>query len=279
MTITADQTSRYIDVDGGLRIHYHDVAPDRGGIPLVALHGAGPGASAWGNFEPNVEAFSSRYRTILMDLPQYGRSDKPVITEGRQTFSARVLRSFLETLGIDRANFVGNSMGGQIALKLAIDSPRFVERLVLIGSSPTRTTLAPWPVEAVRLIRSYYSGSGPSVEKMRSLLEALVYEPALITDELVETRYQASVDPDSILAFTKSPPVQEDFGFELDQVRARTLLIWGAEDRAGSIEVALFMLKRIPDCELHVFNRVGHWVNVERQAPFNEMVLQFFSAE
>lgn len=278
MTVDSEATSRFVTA-GGIRIHYHEASPDLPGLPLVCLHGAGPGASAWSNFRGNVDAFAARHRTILMDLPQYGRSDKPVITEGRQTYSARVLWSFLEELGIERANFLGNSMGGQVALKLAIDEPPYVNRLIAVGSSPTRTTLAPWPVEAVRQIQSYYTGSGPSLEKMRTLAESMVFDASIVTDELVQERYAASVDPETVRVFTSSPPVQEDFGSDLERIRAKVLLIWGQEDRAGAIEVALYMLKRIPECQLRVFNRTGHWVQVERAEEFNRLVLEFLEED
>lgn len=272
-----ETTSRFARV-GGLKLHYHDVNPTASGLPLIGLHGTGPGASAWSNFSHNVDAFAERYHTILLDLPQYGKSDKPVITEGRQTYTARVLKEFLDELGIATANFVGNSMGGQIALKLAIDNPGYVNRLVLIGSSPTKTTLAPWPVEAIRMIRAYYSDGGPTIQKMRTLMETMVYDRALITDEMVRDRYEASVDPESMALFTSAtPPIQEDFGSQLEQVKAKTLLIWGQEDRAGALEVALFMLKRLADAELHVFSKVGHWVQVERPQQFNRLVLDFFA--
>jgi 4,5:9,10-diseco-3-hydroxy-5,9,17-trioxoandrosta-1(10),2-diene-4-oate hydrolase len=262
----------------GLRLHYHDVNPSASGLPLICLHGTGPGASAWSNFSHNIDAFAARFRTVLLDLPQYGRSDKPVITEGRQTYTARVLKAFLDELGIGQANFVGNSMGGQIALKLAIDHPESVNRLVLIGSSPTRTTLAPWPVEAIRLIRAYYEDGGPTEVKMRMLLETMVYDRSLITDEMVRSRYEASIEPDTMAVFTTAPPPQEDFGSQLESVKARTLLIWGQEDRAGALEVGLFMLKRLADAELHVFSKVGHWVQVERPEAFNRLVLEFLEA-
>jgi len=271
-------TSRFASA-GGVRIHYHDVNPTSSGLPLVCLHGAGPGASAWSNFRGNVEAFASRYRTILVDLPQYGRSDKPVITEGRQSFSARVMRELLDELGIERANLLGNSMGGQIALKLAIEWPYHVHRVVAVGSSPTKTVLAPWPVEAVRQIRNYYTGTGPSLEKMRALIESMVVNTSLVTEELVKERFEASLDPDALRVFSSSPPVQEDFGSDLERVQAKVLLIWGQEDRAGALEVGLYMLKHIPDCELHVFNRTGHWVQLERQDEFNRLVLDFLAED
>ncbi len=277
MIAQSEQTSRFTHALG-LRLHYHDVNSSASGLPVICLHGTGPGASAWSNFSLNVDAFAARFRTVLLDLPQYGKSDKPVITEGRQTYTARVLKAFLDELGIGRANFVGNSMGGQIALKLAIDHPDYVNRLVLIGSSPTKTTLAPWPVEAIRLIRAYYADGGPTEAKMRLLLETMVYDRSLITDDMVRSRYEASIEPDTMAVFTTAPPVQEDFGSQLESVKAKTLLIWGQEDRAGALEVGLFMLKRLADAELHVFSKVGHWVQVERPQAFNRLVLDFLEA-
>lgn len=277
MSAQFEPTSRFTQALG-LRLHYHDVNPSAPGLPLIGLHGTGPGASAWSNFSQNVDAFASRFRTVLLDLPQYGKSEKPVIKEGRQTYTARVLKAFLDELDIRLANFVGNSMGGQIALKLAIDHPEYVNRLVLIGSSPTKTILAPWPVEAIRLIRAYYADGGPSEAKMRLLLETMVYDRSLITDKMVRSRYEASIEPETMTVFTSAPPPQEDFGSQLESVKAKTLLIWGQEDRAGALEVGLFMLKRLADAELHVFSKVGHWVQVERPEAFNRLVLEFLEA-
>lgn len=269
-----EKTSRFTHALG-LRLHYHEVNAAASGLPLVCLHGTGPGASAWSNFSLNVDAFAAQFRTILLDMPQYGKSDKPVIKEGRQSYTAKVLKAFLDELGIRKANFVGNSMGGQVALKLAIDHPECVNRMVLIGSSPTKTTLAPWPVEAIRMIRAYYADGGPSKEKMRTLLETMVYDRNLITDEIVRERFEASIELESMAVFTSTPPIQEDFGSQLEQVKSKTLLIWGQEDRAGALEVGLFMLKRLADAEMHVFGRVGHWVQFERPHEFNRLVLEF----
>src|SRR4029077_13536440 len=91
----------------------------------------------------------------------------------------------------------------------------------------------------------------------------------------VRGRYEASVEPDTIAVFTTAPPVQEDIGSQLESVTAKTLLIWGQEDRAGALEVGLFMLKRLADAQLHVFSKVGHWVQVERPEKFNRLVVEF----
>lgn len=266
----------YVDA-GGVKLHYHEFGADRPGIPIVCLHGAGPGASAWSNFHGNVEAFAERSRTLLVDLPQYGRSEKVVIDGGRQSFSATVIGEFLKALAIPEADFVGNSMGGQVALRLAIDRPDLTHAIVAVGSTPTTSVLAPWPAEGVKLINSYYKGSGPSVDKLRRIAEALVFDPAFVTEELVQERYEASIDPETVELFTSHPPQREDFSARLGEVQAPVLLLWGQEDRAGAIDVALQLLRTLQDAELHAFPRCGHWVQVERQEEFNHLVLDFFA--
>jgi 4,5:9,10-diseco-3-hydroxy-5,9,17-trioxoandrosta-1(10),2-diene-4-oate hydrolase len=267
---------RYVDA-GGVKLHYHEFGADRPGVPIVCLHGAGPGATAWSNFHGNVDAFAERSRTLLVDLPQYGRSEKVVIEGGRQSFSATVIGEFLKALAIPEADFVGNSMGGQIALRLAIDRPDLTHAIATVGSTPATSLLTPWPAEGVKLINSYYKDSGPSLDKMRRITEALVFDSAFATDELVRERYQVSIDPELVELFTNHPPQREDFSARLGEVQAPVLLLWGQEDRAGAIDVALHLLRMLQDAELHVFPRCGHWVQVERQEEFNHLVLDFFA--
>jgi len=262
---------------GGVKLHYHEFGADRPGVPIVCLHGAGPGATAWSNFHGNIDALAGRSRTLLVDLPQFGRSEKVVIEGGRQSFSANVLAEFLKALAIPEADFVGNSMGGQVALRLAVDRPDLTHAIVAVGSTPATSVLAPWPAEGVKLINSYYKGAGPSIDKMRRVAEALAFDPSVITDELVRERYEASVDPATVELFTTHPPQREDFSARLGEVRAPVLLLWGQEDRAGAIDVALQLLRTLPDAELHAFPRCGHCVQVERQEEFNHLVLDFFA--
>ena len=273
--IVAEQTGKFIQA-GGVRLHYHEFGK---GDPLICLHGAGPGASAWSNFKHNVGAFSQGYRTFLVDLPQYGQSEKVVIEGGRLTFTARVLDAFIEAVGLTKAHVVGNSMGGQVALKMAIDTPHRINRIALLGASPISfSVLTPMPVEGVRLIRDYYRApEGPTRTKMRALMETLVGNPAVITDEMVEERYAASVDPDTVRLFTKTPPQNEDLFADLGKVAAPTLIIWGQDDRFGALEVGLLMLKRLQNARMVVFPRCGHWAHVERVQEFNHLVLDFLA--
>jgi len=269
-----DAPSSHFAQAGSVKIHYHEAGT---GYPLICIHGAGPGATGWSNFRGNFEFLSQRLRTILIDMPQYGKSDKPVIEGGRLAFLARVLRDLMDALRIERAHFIGNSMGGQAALKLAIDYPDRVHRVVVIGSTPLKagSIFQPMPLEAIRNIRDYYRGEGPSLAKMRQLLESLVGNAALVTDDLVRERYESSLDPEIVSLAQKSQGEPEDLYFELGKVKAPTLLVWGQDDRAGALDVGLLMMRRIQDSRMVLFSRCGHWANVEHRDEFNRVVGQF----
>lgn len=261
---------------GSLKIHYHEFGS---GYPLICIHGAGPGATAWSNFKGNFGELSKHFHTYLMDMPQYGKSDKPFIEAGRLAFVARAVRDFMDAVNIKRAHFLGNSMGGQVALKLAIDFPENVDRIAVIGSSPIKagSIFQPMPLEAIRNIRNYYRGEGPTPAKMRLVLESLVYNTSLITEDLVQERFEASTDAEAVEVFKKGAADTEDLYFELVNVKAKTLLFWGQDDRAGALDVALLMLRRVQDARLYLFPRCGHWAQVEHRDEFNRVAVQFFS--
>ena len=92
-------------------LHYHEAGPASGesaaADPVVMLHGGGPGASAWSNFGRNLPAFAARFRTLLIDQPGFGRSDKPPVQGNYFTFSANAVAGLLDELGIGRVHLIG----------------------------------------------------------------------------------------------------------------------------------------------------------------------------
>jgi pimeloyl-ACP methyl ester carboxylesterase len=276
MPITIEQaTGRFLVADG-MSIHYGDGGA---GDPVVLLHGAGPGADAWGNFKSNVDDLATRHRLLLPDLPRFGRSEKVRTDKPRLDFLSGAIGAFLDELGIERAHFIGNSLGGQTAMKLAIDHPDRVGRIVVVGSNAiSRSVMSPMPSEAVRHISAYYAGDGPSLAKMRALIEVLVFDQSLVTDALVADRYAASIDPETVAINREGHWPRQSIDGELSRLTSPTLIVWGQEDRASPIDAALAMLRLIPDARLHVFNRCGHWAQVERAAAFNRLVLDFLAA-
>lgn len=265
---------RHVDA-GGLRLYINDIGT---GYPVICLHGGGPGASGWSNFKQNVAAISARYRMILIDMPNFGRSQMTATPEGRLTHCANAIRALMDVLGIRRAHFIGNSMGAQSIIKFAIDSPDRIDRLVALGNNAFQHGFfMPRPAEGIKMIADYYRGEGPTRQKMKALIQTLVYDSSFLTDAIVEERYQASAIPEAVALWSKSPPKSEDISHLLAGVRCPTLFVWGAEDRFSSLDSGLTMVKLFKDAEMHIFPRCGHWAQVERADDFNALALDFFA--
>src|ERR1700723_996284 len=149
MTVISEASTSKYAMAGDVKIHYNEVGT---GPVLICIHGAGPGASSWSNFAGNVEAFAAEHRVLLVDMPEYGKSAKIHIGFPKLTNLAKIMRDFMDALNIDRADIGGNSFGGQVALKMAIDYPERVGHIVMIGSAPVIHSLfSPMPVEGVKL--------------------------------------------------------------------------------------------------------------------------------
>jgi len=269
-------TSRFADVDG-MKIHFHDVGT---GEPLVLLHGGGPGAAGWSNYSRNVEFFSKRFRTIVIDVPGFGKSTKKSVSKDVLEFMAGAVRGVLDSLGIDKISFVGNSLGGGVSLKFALMHPERVHRLVLMGAGGSLPIFNTMP-EGVKHLRGYYGGDGPSFEKLKSFIDCLVFDPSQISDDLLRVRYENSLDPEVV----KNPPLKMLMHSPSDQLwRAnlgaltqKTLLVWGREDRTVPLDAAFILLRTIPNAYLHVFPQCGHWAQWEKADEFNALVTDFIT--
>ena len=261
----------------GVRVHYKEVGA---GDPVICLHGAGPGANSESNFRRNVGALSERFRAVLVDMPQFGKSEKVPIEEGRLGFNARVMDAFMTETGIERAHYIGNSMGGQVALKLAVDKPERVDRLVVLGPGAINNPIfVPSPLEGIKLIADYYKGEGPTREKLRKLLDTLVYDSSFLTDEVVEERFQTTIEPDNLELFARRQGryKKEDLYADLGRIESPTLIVWGMDDRFGALDVGLQMTRLMKRAQMHIFARCGHWAQVEHAEAFNRLVVGFLS--
>lgn len=275
MELTAESTSRFIQA-GAVRLHYHEAGE---GEPLLLIHGGAPGAFGWGNFGQNMEAFSRRFRTMIVDLPGYGLSDKPQIEGGRYAFYSRTFIAMLDALGIDRCHVVGLATGGAAAMMMALQAPERIDRLVLVNNAGGLPIFQPQPTEGMKVIMGYYGGDGPSRAKMRHYLETIIHDKSSITDEILEERYQASIAPEFMEQAPEGhgerPVVIEPIWAELHKIKARTLIVWGRENRVLGHENALFMLSRIRDAQLHIYGEAGLWVPWEKQAEFERLTVDF----
>jgi 4,5:9,10-diseco-3-hydroxy-5,9,17-trioxoandrosta-1(10),2-diene-4-oate hydrolase len=280
-----DTTSRF-----AASLHYHEAGPEGAepGLPVVMLHGGGPGASGWSNFGRNLGVFAGRFRTIVVDQPGFGRSDKPPVSGNYFTFAAEALARLLDELGIDRVHLVGNSLGGGTAVRFALRYPGRAGRLVLMGPGGlSLNVFAPDPTEGIKRLAEFAAPPGPSEEKLAAFLRTLVFDQRLITDELVAERYAAASDPEALAAMASlgasffDPATAEDglLWREAHRLRNRVLLIWGREDRVNPLDGALVALKLIRRAELHVFGGCGHWAQLEKFDEFNELAMSFLERD
>jgi pimeloyl-ACP methyl ester carboxylesterase len=274
--LTEAGTSRTVKA-GDTTLHYNEAGQ---GEALILLHGGGPGASGWSNFRTNIGPMSKHYRCLLVDMPGFGKSGKPFYDEPQGAYNARALRDLLDTLKIDKAHFIGNSLGGHTALKFALDYPERAGRLIAMAPASANmvTTTTPMPTEGIRLLQGYYRGAGPSPERLKAFIQTLVYDSSWVTDQILKERYERSIDPE-IMKWSKEmgprPGRIEPLWRDFDKIVHPTLLIWGRDDRVVPLDGALFMIHRMKNARLHVFPQCGHWAMIEKPAEFNSLCLDF----
>ena len=278
MTLTRENTSRFVQA-GSVKVHYHEAGT---GPVLMCIHGGAPGAFGWGNFGRNLQALSQHFRTLIVDLPGYGLSDKPDIEGPRTGFYARTFKDMLDALGIAKAHVLGMATGGSVALKMGLVYPEIVDRLVVVNAPGGLSLFQPAAPKAAS--HDYYTGAGPSMERIRANLERLVYDPSILTEDVIRERYEASIDP----AFMAKAPegkggtpgqTLEPLWQDLHKIQAETLVIWGRNNPTLNYDHALFMLNRIPNVRVHIHGKCGLWVPFEKAPEFNSNVIGFLSAE
>jgi 4,5:9,10-diseco-3-hydroxy-5,9,17-trioxoandrosta-1(10),2-diene-4-oate hydrolase len=260
--LTFESTSRFaeVDVDGPLKLHYHEAGVGNEQT-VVLLHGGGPGAASWTNFSRNIPVLAERFHVLAVDQPGYGHSDKRA--------------------ELGRVPLVGNSLGGGTAVRFALDYPDKAGKLVLMGPGGLSINLfAPDPTEGVKRLGKF--SVEPTKENLEAFLRVMVFNQKLITPELIDQRFELASTPESLTATRAMGMSFAGADFELGmmwrevhKLRQPVLLIWGREDRVNPLDGALVALKTIPRAQLHVFGQCGHWAQVEKFDEFNKLTIDF----
>ncbi|WP_019970113.1 alpha/beta fold hydrolase [Mycobacterium sp. 141] len=276
-----------VNIDGkGKPIFYAETGT---GPAVVMLHGGGPGASGVSNYSRNIDALAAHYRVIVPDMPGYGRSVKGVDQSDPFGYLADMIRGLLDHLGIETAHLIGNSYGGAAALRLALDTPHRVEKLVLMGPGGIGTTKG-LPTAGLNSLLGYYGGDGPSRDKLDAFIRTyLVYDGTSVPDELIDLRYEASIDPDVVA----NPPLRRPSGpfalrtlWRMDLTRdprlrtlqTPTLVLWGRDDKVNKPAGGPMLLDAMPHAELVMTSETGHWMQWERAELFNQIVTDFLAS-
>jgi 2-hydroxymuconate-semialdehyde hydrolase len=259
---------------GGIRTNVHDLGS---GHPLLMIHGSGPGVTAWANWRLAVPVLARQARVIAPDMVGFGYTERPAGQRyDMDTWVAQAI-GVLDALDVEQTDLVGNSFGGALALALTIRHPERVRRLVLMGSVGVPFSITPG-LDAVW-------GYAPSLARMRELLDIFAYDRNLVTDELAQLRYEASIRPgfqESFAAMFPAPrqrwvDAMASSEGDIRRIAHETLVLHGREDRVIPLSTSLTLSNWIPRAQLHVFGQCGHWTQIEHAARFAQLVGNFIS--
>lgn len=271
------ETSQYHEVTPERLIHYTDHAPiGASNGTAIFIHGSGPGASGWSNFKHNVSAFQEAgYRCIVYDQWGYGKTSKPQDVDHTLDFFVDGLVSLMDSADVANAILVGNSLGGAVALGLALRHPERVEKLILMAPGGIESREDYFSMPGIQAMVKYPMGSPEfTKEVLAQLLTQLVYDPVNVDDELVDERWSTLETQNAHVLATMQIP---DLSDQLASIDINTLVFWGTEDRFCPASGTWKILQMKGNVQAELVNYCGHWVMSEYPDLFNERCLSFLS--
>jgi len=273
---------KYVDVSG-LRTRYWALGDE--GPPMVLIHGIGASMESWA---PNVHPLARTHRVYALDLVGFGASDKPAIPYSL-SFLAQSVADFMSSQGIAQASITGHSLGGGVALRLALEHPEKVNKLVLVSSAGLgREGHVFFKLGSLPLVGEYLTR--PNRERTAQFLAEMLYDPEMVTEELVDLHYNLMSRPGAQEAYLSAlRSIATVFGTRktvlrsivdnLDRITAPTLVVWGEQDGILPVAHAHVAAEAIPNVRLHIFQECGHYVQLEKADAFNALLLEFLNSE
>jgi pimeloyl-ACP methyl ester carboxylesterase len=251
------------------------------GTPVILIHGLGGSIENWVN---NIEALARRHRVYALDLKGFGRTDKtPLLRDLDELI--QFIYDFMTVIHIEKASLIGNSLGGGLALFFALKYPDKVDKLVLADPAGMgREVIGLFKIISIPFVGELLSKS--CRRSVRSLWKKIVYDPALVTDELVEQTYNLAVMEGANKALLATARAGINFRGQrenqrrralenIGELKAPTLIFWGKQDKIIPVAHAQAAIKMIPNSELHIFEKCGHTPQFECSEEFNRLVLEF----
>jgi 2-hydroxymuconate-semialdehyde hydrolase len=259
----------------GLKTNYLEAGK---GEPVILIHGSGPGVTAYANWRLTIPSLAQKYRVLAPDIAGFGYTERKADTQYTLDFWVRHLTEWMDAVGVKKARFIGNSFGGALTLAIAARHPERVESFVLMGAAGVDFELTPG-LDAVW-------GYQPSVENMREIVKHFAYDNSMMTDDLIRSRYEASVRPGFQESFSKmfEAPRQrhiQAIATPEDQIRKiqqRALVVHGRDDAVVPPSNSIKLHSLLKNSDLHMFGKCGHWTQIERKDDFAKLVLDFFAA-
>lgn len=249
------------------------------GKPVALLHGSGAGVSAWANWRKVFGPLSQQFDVVAPDIAGFGATELKADTQYNIMFWVEHFIAILDALEIGKISVIGNSFGGALGLMTAIHHPDRIDRLVLLGTPCGR-----FPMTDGLKAQGEFDGS---MESLRRAMSFFPYDSSILTEDLIAARFEAATRDGALEAFRRLMPPPSGDNPEvrgipeklLRQVKHKTLILHGREDRVVPYERALDMHQWLENSELHSFGKCGHWVQIEREAEFMALVTTFLGGK
>lgn len=260
----------FVTLESGLKLHYLDEGT---GPVVIWLHGSGPGASGFSNFKTNYPVFAKAgYRNIVLDLPGFGRSDKPDDVNYDLAFFVTALNGLIEALNLSKVTLLGNSLGGAIALGQALDYPNTVEKLILMAPGGVEERETYFEMEGILRMVEVFARGPMGVEEMREVMKLQLFDSEVLSEEILAERAAVAVTQPSNLFTTMMVPNMTE---RLSELNCPILGFWGTNDKFNPHQGMHKILDNAPTARFIMLNRCGHWVQVEHTELFNRSCLDF----
>ncbi len=249
------------------------------GFPIMFIHGSGPGVSAYANWRLVLPKIVEVAHCYAPDMVGFGYTERPEdVKYGMETWTQQAI-DFMDAVGIEKTDLVGNSFGGALAMSLATKYPERIRRVVLMGAMGVEFPIT----EGLDSVWGYQ----PSAANMLKMLDLFVDNKKYANEELAETRYRASIEPGFQEAFGSMFPEPRqnsvvDMSIPEDKIAAmphQTLIVHGREDQVIPVENSYRLINLIDNAELHVFGHCGHWTQIERSEDFANLVIDFITRD
>lgn len=243
------------------------------GSAVVFVHGSGPGASGHSNFKGNIQHLvDAGFRVVVPDLPGFGYSSKPVDRDYTTDFFRAALVGLISALNINQCALIGNSLGGAISIRSALDHPELITKLVLMAPGGIEELDTYMAMPAMAKMISNFVGGALDREGLRNVLKTLVYDSVHVTDELVDERWAILQEqPPEVLGRMIIPNMET----ELSQLQCPVLSFWGVDDELLPASGGQKITRACKPSRHVDVAECGHWVMVEHQRMFNAACLDF----